>query len=69
MIRFLVIAVLVIWALVDAVLTAKSMPTILLKLWGFSYSLVASLVFIAAIAFVWDWIESRLGRAKQTKMN
>jgi uncharacterized membrane protein YhdT len=38
-------SVLVIWALVDAVLTAKDMPTIGLKLWGFVSSLTLPLLF------------------------
>jgi len=67
MIRLVVLAVLVIWALVDAVLTAIDMPTILLKLWGFASSLTVSLVFIAAIALIWGWIESRLRRTKEAK--
>jgi hypothetical protein len=67
MIRLVVLAVLVIWAFVDAVLTAIDMPTILLKPWGFTSSLVVSLAFIAAIAFVWDWVGSRLRRTKEAK--
>jgi hypothetical protein len=67
MTRLIILALLVVWALVDAVLTAREMPTFMLKLWGFSSSLTLSLVFIAVIAFVWDWVESRIRRVRATK--
>lgn len=62
MTRLIVFSLLVTWALTDAILTAKEMPTFGLKLWGFFGSLSLSLVFIGAAAFAWDWIANRFHR-------
>jgi hypothetical protein len=63
-IRLIVTVILVIWALVDAVLSAKQMPTLLSAIAAFGISAFESLVFIALVFVIWEWVERRVGRKK-----
>jgi hypothetical protein len=67
-IRLIVTVVLVTWGLVDAVLSANQMPTFASAVVAFVISLFESLVFVAVVFVVWDWLESRLTRRKKAKV-
>jgi hypothetical protein len=59
--RCIVFSVLLIWVLADAALTFRDWVEIplYLRLYGFFGSALWSLIFVAALAFVWDWIACR----------
>jgi uncharacterized PurR-regulated membrane protein YhhQ (DUF165 family) len=61
--RQVVCSILVVWAIVNALLTNDQMPTIGLRIWGFISSLGLSVLFIALLFLVWDWLVRRFGRA------
>jgi hypothetical protein len=62
MLRRILFSILVVWALVDAALTARDMPTFGLKFYGFFASLILSMLFIAVFYLVWKWIARQLHR-------
>ena len=59
MFRKIVFSIFVIWSLVDAVLTARDMPTLVLKLYGFFGSFILSMMFFGIVYLVWDWVSRR----------
>ena len=50
------------WAIIDAVLTARDMPTFGLKLYRFFGSFVLSMLFFGMVYLARDWISRRLHR-------
>jgi hypothetical protein len=61
--RQVVFSVLIVWAIVDALLTNDVMPTFWLRICGFLGSFFLSLLFIGLLVLVWDWLVRRFGRA------
>jgi hypothetical protein len=62
MAKKIVFLVVLVWSLVDAILTARDMPTFGLKILGFFGSFALSLMFFAVVYLVWDWISRLLHR-------
>jgi len=66
MLRRIVFGVLILWALVDAILTAREMPTTLTRASGFLLSLGWSFLFIMLILALWNWLAARARRQVRT---
>jgi hypothetical protein len=62
MVKKIVLTIIAVWALIDAILTARDMPTVGLKLIGFIGSFASSMMFFAIVYLLWDWISRRLHR-------
>jgi hypothetical protein len=62
MLRRLVFGVLIFWALVDATLTAREMPTLFTKASGFLFSFGWSFLFIMLIFAIWNWLAAWCAR-------
>jgi hypothetical protein len=62
MLKKILFSIFVLWSLIDAVLTARDMPTFGLKLYGFFGSFVLSMTFFAIVYLVWDWISRLIQR-------
>lgn len=62
MLKKILFSIIFLWSLVDAVLTARDMPTFGLKLYGFFGSFVLSMMFFAIVYLVWDWISRLIHR-------
>jgi hypothetical protein len=54
-IRLIVTVILVIWGLVEAVLSARQMPTFLSGVYAFVISAFESLLLIAVVFVIWEW--------------
>ena len=65
--RCIVFSILLLWALADAVLTAKEMPTMGVAVTGFSMSFGWSLLFIGLIILVWDRLAMWFRRPKNDR--
>lgn len=61
--RRVLFSILTVLALVDAILTARGMPTAVLAVVGFVFSFLLSLLFIGLLVLIWDWLARRFGRA------
>lgn len=64
MVKRILFSSLVVWALVDAALTAGDMPILKLKFYGFFASLFQSLLFVGGIWVVWESGQLLLRRNK-----
>jgi hypothetical protein len=64
-VRIVVFALLIAWALYDAVLSAAQMPTFWSGVVAFGLSLGWSLLFILLIHLIWGWVAHRFRRAKE----
>lgn len=60
MVRRIVFSVLVIWALVEAVHTARDMPTFLLRFYVFLSSFVIAMLLVGLLCLLWEWVENKL---------
>lgn len=59
MLKRIVFSALILWALVDAALAWRNMPTVGLKLYGAFLSFGDSMLFVGAVYWAWGWISRR----------
>lgn len=67
MLKRIVFAILIIWALVDAVISARQAPTFSIGLMLFVASLFWSGLFILLVAIIWNSVAKRFGRGSNHK--
>lgn len=60
MYRRIVFSILVIWALAEAILTARDMPTFLLRLYVFLSGFVLAMSFVGLLCLLWGWVANKL---------
>jgi len=60
MFKPIVFSTLVIWALVEAILTARGMPFFVLTLYVFLSTFVLAMLFVGLLCLLWGWVESKL---------
>lgn len=57
------LALMIIWALVDAVLSAKQSPTFWFGVWLFILSAASSGFFIGCVVLLWGYLERRFRKS------
>ena len=60
MLKPIVFSTLVIWALVEATLTARDMLFLVLRLYVFLSTFVLAMLFVGLLCLLWGWVESKL---------
>jgi len=60
MVRRIVFSILVVWALVEAIHTARGMPTSLLRIYAFFSVLVLAMLLMGLLFLLWEWVENKL---------
>lgn len=66
MLKRFVFAILIIWALADALISAKQAPSFSIGIALFLGSLFWSGLFILLVAIVWNWTAHRLRRDQKS---
>jgi hypothetical protein len=60
MVRRIAFSVFAIWALGEAILTARDMPITVLRFYVFVSSLVVAMLLLSLLYLLWGWVETKL---------